>query len=349
MTAPTRYQSGSQLIDDRYIFMLRESAISFGICSLYLALVFAWFKKWLPAKILPPLLLILLIGDLWLVDSRFFVLTVPPQADNKATKNDIVRFLEPRIDHYRMQPLNADNSHYYSQYGFANVSAYVTISERRYREFLDNFSLMGAMPDIMNLKYLIIGAKAYEEQKGGLTGKYLPVFTSSDGMVVLENRTVLPKAWLVSSAEVIDDPRQRLGIMSSAPDFNPARIALVESRPPLSLAPYGQALNPGSARVDIYTPNRIVVTAAANVNAMLVLGEKYYRWWYARVDGKPAEIYPVDHILRGVYLTPGNHKVEFIFDPLPFKVGKWLTLASFAFYAVLLGRELWHRRKVNGE
>jgi uncharacterized membrane protein YfhO len=133
--------------------------------------------------------------------------------------------------------------------------------------------------------------------------------------------------------------------MNSDPTFNPARIALVESQPPLSLAPYGQALNPGSAMLDIYTPNRIVFTAATNTNAMLVIGEKYYRWWYATVDGKPAEIYPVDHILRGVYLTPGKHTVEFDFDPLPFKIGKWLTLASFAFFACMLGREWQLRRK----
>ncbi|MEI7818035.1 MAG: hypothetical protein WCI45_12685, partial [Desulfuromonadales bacterium] len=52
-----------------------------------------------------------------------------------------------------------------------------------------------------------------------------------------------------------------------------------------------------------------------------------------------AEIHPVDHVLRGVYLTPGAHKVEFVFDPLPFKVGKYLTLISFALFAAMLFRE----------
>jgi hypothetical protein len=244
-----------------------------------------------------------------------------------------------------MQPLNEENAHYYADNGFANVSAYVTISERRYKEFLDAFTLTSAMPDIMNLKYIIMPAAEFTAQKGALAAKYAAVFTSANGSVVIENRTVLPKAWLVPSAAVVTDPHQLLAIMNSDPTFNPARIALVESQPPLPLTPYGLALNPGSARLDIYTPNRIVVTAVANTNAMLVLGEKYYRWWNAKVDGKPAEIYPVDHILRGVYLAPGDHRVEFVFDPLPFKIGKWLTLASFAFYAVFLGREIWLRRK----
>jgi len=348
ISAPTRYQSGGGLIMERYGNMLRETGIGFAVGGLFLAAFYAWFKKWLPGKVLLPLLVILLLGDLWRVDSRFFVLTAPPQAGNKTSKNDIVQFLEPRIDHYRMQPFNQENTNYYSDNGIANISAYVTISEKRYKEYLDSFSLMSTMPDIMNLKYIIIPAADFAAQKGALTAKYVPVFESAKGSVVLENRTVLPKAWLVPSALVVTDPRQELAIMNSEPAFNPAKIALVESQPPFSLAPYGRALNPGSARVDIYSPNRIVVTASANMNAMLVLGEKYYRWWYAKVDGKEEEIYPVDHILRGLYLVPGTHKVEFVFDPLPFKIGKWLTLLSFAFFTCLLGRE-WRLRRMKPE
>ena len=110
-----------------------------------------------------------------------------------------------------------------------------------------------------------------------------------------------------------------------------------------------QPLPPHAAKVTTYEGERIAVAAATPMNALLVLGEKYYRGWKATVDGKPAEIQPVDHILRGVYLTPGEHKVEFVFDPLPFKIGMWLTLASFAFYAVVLGREVWINRKERRE
>jgi uncharacterized membrane protein YfhO len=111
------------------------------------------------------------------------------------------------------------------------------------------------------------------------------------------------------------------------------------------MAPYGQAVNGSYAVVRLYEPNRISLDASTARNALLVLGEKYYRWWYAFVDGKRVEIHPVNHVLRGVYLTPGTHRVEFVFDPLPFKVGKWLTLASFCFFAVMLLREFRTRRK----
>jgi hypothetical protein len=41
--------------------------------------------------------------------------------------------------------------------------------------------------------------------------------------------------------------------------------------------------------------------------------------------------------------------IEFRFDPLPFKIGKWLTLTSFAFFAVMVGREVWVGRRKGRE
>jgi hypothetical protein len=335
---PTRYQSGDGLVSQRYVFMLRECVVAFAMGLLYLGLLFVWFRKWLPGKALLPLLLIVLLGDLWRVDHRFLVTTTPPES-GVAKKNDIVEFLQPRMEYYRMQPMNQENAHYYADNGFANISAYVTISERRYKEFLDNFNMASSMADMMNLKYLIMNQKDFQSQRGQLGEKYVPVLTSNNGSVVLQNQTVLPKAWLVPSAAVVADPRQRLGIISTDLRFNPARVALVETPPPLPLAPYGASTPTGAVTVKNYVADRIELTAASPGNAVLVLGEKYYKGWRATVDGKAVEIYPVDHILRGIYLPAGSHNVEFFFDPLPFKVGKYVTLASFTFFALLFVRE----------
>lgn len=343
LMAPTQYQSGDTLPYERVGFMQREGGIALAFACAYLALAVAWWKKWLPAAYLMPLLVVLFLGDLWRVNDKYLVVTNPPAANRGQAKNEVVTFLEKKIDHYRMQPLNEENAHYYSDYGIPNISAYVTISERRYKEFLGAFALDSRMGDMMNLKYLVMPAEQYQKELSGLT-KYRPIFTASNGSVVLENQSVLPKAWLVPSVALVPDPTARLGIISGDPRFDPALVALVEKDPPLQLAPYGSRAPAGTAQVESYQGNRIVVNAAAAQNAMLVLGEKYYKGWNAYVDGKAVEIHPVNHILRGVYLAPGNHKVEFVFDPLPFKVGKYVTLSSFAFFLFLFSRELFQRR-----
>jgi len=257
----------------------------------------------------------------------------------------VVEFLEKRIGQYRMQPLNEQNAHYYADYNLPNISAYVTISEKRYKEFLDSLSLTSRMPDMMNLKYLVMPMAEFQAQRGSLEPKYTPVFASANGSVVVENRSVLPKAWLVPQAVVVPDPGQRLAIMNNSPEFDPSRIAIVETEPLLPMLTGNITVAAGTASVEKYEPNRIAVKASTAVNSLLVLGEKYYRWWYADVDGKRAEIVPVNHILRGVYLSPGQHTVVFRFDPLPFKIGKYLTLGSFALFAVLAIREVRLRRR----
>jgi len=342
--APTRYQAGNELVTERYTNMLLSSTSAAIFASIYLAVCFSWYRRWIAGKAAFLALLILFAGDLWQVNRNYFVLTPSPQSNRKAAKNDVVSYLEPRIDHYRMQPLGGESATYYADYGLANLSAYVTVSEKRYREFLEIFSLDGRLPDLMNLKYIVMPGTDFRAQQEKLSAKYLPVFNAADGSVVLENRTVLPKAWLVPSAVAVPDSRQRLSAMLD-PRFDPALVAIVESTPPLDLSNPGSGFTPGTARVEEYQPNRIAVSAVAGQNSLLVLGEKYYSWWYATVDGKKAEIVPVNHVLRGVYLTPGTHRVEFVFDPLPFKVGKWLTLSSLSLYALLLGREWWLRRR----
>ena len=344
VSAPTRYQSGEQLVYERFRFMFREGGIAFAVACSYFAVLVAWYKNWIPTRFLMPLLILLLLGDLWRVNDRYLVVTNPPQANKVQAKNDVVTFLEKRIDRYRMQPLNEENAHYYSDYGFPNISAYVTISERRYKEFVEVLNLGSTMIDMMNLKYVLMPMANYQSQKERL-GKFQPVFTAANGSVLLENSAVLPKAWLVPSVAVVTSPRERLGIMSGDPQFDPALIALVESPPPLVLAQYGKSAGAGTAQLESYESNRIVVHASASANALLVLGEKYYKGWTATVDGKPAQIHPVNHVLRGVYVTPGSHRVEFVFDPMPFKVGKYITLSSFAFFLLLFVKEMLRKRE----
>lgn len=192
----------------------------------------------------------------------------------------------------------------------------------------------------MNVRWLVADEKLYEQNKERFGSRYPVVFRGAH-QVVLENRQVLPKAWLVSHVEVVADPAQRLKQMESS-TFDPSKTALVESAPPL---PLPSTPTSGEVRLERYEGERLRLLASVASNSLLIMGEKYHKGWKATIDGKPTTVVPVNHILRGVYLTPGKHTVEFRFDPLPFKIGKWLTLGSFALFGVLAAREWWLRRQ----
>ncbi|MHB8056770.1 MAG: hypothetical protein ACYDHC_02620 [Desulfuromonadaceae bacterium] len=343
---PTRYQQGEGLVIQRWHNLVTETGIAVCLSAAYAAALFAYYRSKLSAKLLPLVLITLFLVDVGRVNAKFMFLVDVPHT-SKGTKTPTIEFLRRESKQYRILPLNSDPSIYTSQQ-IPAMYVPLPVQQVRWQQFLDIFVISSAMPDMMNVRYLVYNADQYAQEKTQLDAKFQPVYQSPDStQVVLENRTVLPKAWLVPSAAVVADPAQRLAILQS-PQFNPATIAMVEAQPPFPLADPNGPLSPLPAQnvsIPVYEGERISVDAATEVNALLVLGEKYYKGWEATINGKRAEIVPVNHILRGVYLTPGTHRVEFVFDPLPFKIGKYLTLTSFTLFAGMLIREWFLRRR----
>ncbi|MBT0653796.1 YfhO family protein [Geomobilimonas luticola] len=347
---PTRYEQGPQLVMNRWNNLVRETAIAAVVAALHAAVLFGLARKWFSMRVVLPALFLLFLADTGRVNAKFMLLQdLPPSL--RGTKTPVMEYLARDSKAYRVLPMNGRDPMHYASNGIPVMFTSNPVMVQRWQDFLDGFTFDSAMLDLLNVKYLIYDKAQYEKEKDKLGGRFTPVFTSPDGVeVVVENRTVLPKAWLVPAVLVTNEPRQQLGLLRS-PLFDPRRLALVESQPSLPLAdPMASGSgNVGEVTVGTYEANRITLTCQVTRNSLLVMGEKYYKGWRARVDGKPAEIQRVDYILRGVYLAPGTHTVEFTFDPLPFKVGKYLTLASFAFFAFMVAREWRNRRKVNGE
>jgi hypothetical protein len=345
---PTRYQPTSeQLVMQRWNNLVTETGIAASLAALCVGVLGAYRRGWLSATALPAVLLALYLIDVGRIDNKF-LFTIPVPAKSRQVKTPVMEYISRQLNNqYRVLPMDgSDPMHFVSQ----NIPVMFTanaVQQRRWQEYLDNFNMGSGMPDMLNVKYLIESKEQWAKEQAQLGAKYTPVFNAPDGTVILENRTVLPKAWLVPTAVVVPDARQALGFLQD-PRFDPRMIALVESPPPIPMATPDAPppLVPGGVQVLHYEGEKIDLAAQVGVNSMLVLGEKFYKGWRATVDGKPVEIYPVNHVLRGIYLTPGNHKVEFVFDPTPFKVGKYLTLASFALFLAMGVREFRQRRSV---
>ncbi|QWV96813.1 YfhO family protein [Geomonas nitrogeniifigens] len=350
LAQPTRYQASSeQLVAQRWGNLVQETGIAAGLSALFAGAYFFYYRGRLSARMLIYLLLALFICDVGRVNAKFLVLTNEPQ-QVKGVKTPEIQFLSAMPKEYRVIPMDGDPM----QYATAGIPVMFTsnpVQQRRWQEFLDSFNLLSSMPDIINVKYLLLTKQQFDQDKGTLLAKYRPAFTSPDGnRMILENPNVLPKAWLTPVAVQVPSATEALGALQN-PQFDLRVVALVESAPPIPMLVPGAALpvmGPGQVRINKYEAEKIDLDAAVSMNSMLVMGEKYYKGWKATVDGKPTEIYPVDHVLRGIYLTPGTHKVEMVFDPTPFKIGKTLTLVSFAVFALFLGREVWLARRAKG-
>jgi hypothetical protein len=79
----------------------------------------------------------------------------------------------------------------------------------------------------------------------------------------------------------------------------------------------------GTARIETYTPDRVVVATSGDRPGLLVLTDLWAPGWVADVDGAAVDVERVDGALRAVPVAAGSHVVTFLYRP-------WFTYAGFA-------------------
>jgi len=98
-------------------------------------------------------------------------------------------------------------------------------------------------------------------------------------------------------------------------------------------------LDQNSASLTIRAPRRGVV----------VINETFMPGWQARVNGKPAQLFQVNYMFRGLLVGPGKHRVEMVYRPGKVLAGLAVyaltVLALLAWGAVALARRR-HRRRM---
>ncbi len=130
-----------------------------------------------------------------------------------------------------------------------------------------------------------------------------------DGAIVYENARAMPRAWIVGRANTVNDQAAALDRLAS---LDLRAEAVIEGGQALQVDVAGS-----EARIVERQPDRIVVSARGP--GLLVLSEVFERDWRASIDGAPTRIYPTNGALRGVYLPDGEHRVEFVYDPVVVK------------------------------
>jgi hypothetical protein len=143
----------------------------------------------------------------------------------------------------------------------------------------------------------------------------LTVTPSPNGTYGLfELASALPRARLYSQWQVNTNDTDVLHQLFS-PQFDPHGSVFVAENVPASPAP--GATNPPDDAVQIasYAPKDIVLKANAATPSILLLNDHYHSDWKVMVDGAPEKLLRCNFLMRGVYLLPGSHMVEFKFLP----------------------------------
>jgi len=137
-----------------------------------------------------------------------------------------------------------------------------------------------------------------------------------DGGVMYENRSAMPRAFIVHRAELADDA-DVIAKMSAA-EFQPDRVAyLAEGEALNRSAEFDAARVVDQVSVIEYRPERVTIRAKTVEPGYLILTDSWYPGWVANVDGTraPGGIDRADFIFRAVKLSAGEHTVVFEYQP----------------------------------
>jgi hypothetical protein len=122
----------------------------------------------------------------------------------------------------------------------------------------------------------------------------------------------------------------------ASPAFDPWQTVLLAETPAVPNPPATAANeNSGTVEYTSYAPTDIKLHTQSAMPTVLLLNDKYDSNWTVTVDGKPAPLLRANFIMRGVYLTQGEHNVEFRFR-LPVKP-LYVTLLAMAVGVLLCG------------
>lgn len=337
---PSRYINDPYLPYNRYVNILQGSLIYILMLAISISILWLLLKEKVKIGYLQAAMVLFLIGDLWMVNQKF--ISTAPVPDTKP--NEIIKFLKKDKEIYRILPLVGTGGEFlYTSHDIPILFGYNPVVEKDFAEVRARLDLDNNLADLLNVKYLVMSKAELGGQPpslGSMMGKYMVAFTGDPNSVVLLNTKYLPRAYPVHQVVVEKDKDLIFNILNH-PQFNPREIVLLEDAPPASLAPSA----PSSAsriRISKYSNNEIDIDAEMAQDGFLVLSEKYYPGWEAYVDGKETKIYKANYVMRAVYLPKGTHKVRFVFDPWPYKVGLWVSSATFL---SLIGAVAWRIRR----
>ena len=77
------------------------------------------------------------------------------------------------------------------------------------------------------------------------------------------------------------------------------------------------------------------MTSDSPVASVLLLNDRFAPNWNVQVDGKPDTILRCNYLMRGVYLPPGAHRIEFRFQPP--STFLYVSLAAIGACVLVLG------------
>ena len=295
--------------------------------ALGFGLIFFYTKRMIRKNIFIILIGIFMLSDLMLVNSAYFKTLYPGKENKELAMNSIDKYLNTTQPTGTYRVFSFDNINDVSWSAHLQIiGGYHGAKLLRYNDVLNNAMNLNVI-NMLNAKYIItkenIGQTPLVTMKKG-----------SDVVGLYLNPDALDRAWFVQDLRVLETKDQRISFMNSN-QFRPRNLAIVESELGFT-GDLGQGVVEQIPQED-YMHKVAFSVKNLDKDGFMVISEVYYpAGWKAFVDGVETEIYPVDHILRGIKVPAGTKVVEMVFAPKSYYLSTKLSLAGILISLMML-------------
>lgn len=313
------------ILDERAALMKSDAWRSFLFIVLAAATLWAFTKDWLKWGYMVAILGVLVIADMWPVNKRYFNDShFVTKKNNKAAFQMLPyekQILQDKDPHFRVFNLTTNTfNDARTSYYLKSIGGYSAAKLRRYQDLIDqhiskmNMNVIG----MLNAKYFIVPDKKSGQAQVQLNPYAMGNAWFVDTLVVAENANEESDALNyidLSTTAVLD--KEFAGYVE---DFTP-------ERDPAAMV-----------RLTKYTPRYLDYEYSTSKPGTIVFSEIYYPYgWKATIDGKPADIYRVNYMLRAINVPAGSHSIHMEFAPESAKKGDTIAMACIIImYATML-------------
>jgi hypothetical protein len=330
------------LIKDRKALFMADSWRS--LILILVSAIFLWLfinEKIKQSGIIIGVLACLVLFDLWGVDRRYlndsnFVsekrLKLKPSQTDQMLDQYAAQFKD---EDYRVFDLsvNTFNDSYPSAFHH-QIGGYNAAKLRRYQDIIDFYLSRHINTGVLNM----------------LNTRYVVVPGQNGQPMVQRNPDALGNAWFVDQYQLVNDANAEILALN---ELNPADTAVIDKC--FAEMVQGKNLERDSNSVIVmehqkpYNPDYVVYKTKTNKDQLAVFSEVYYAPdWRAYIDGKPADYFRANYILRAMVIPAGEHKIEFKNEaPTLHKLDKVSVLCSILFVLAVAGSLVLYYRKPN--
>jgi hypothetical protein len=156
----------------------------------------------------------------------------------------------------------------------------------------------------------------------------------NESLGVYEAREVMPRAYLVPGARIVEGPDRALYALTD-PTFDATKEVVLEETPSEQPPAETHTDMLDSAEITEYRPEEVTVETFASQPRYLVLTDAFYPGWKASVNGVETTVYRANYLFRAVLLPPGTNTVRFSYRPASFRIGALSSALCASGLAVL--------------